>query len=226
MNGREFASSLIIHRSALIIYYMKLIVGLGNPGAQYLDTRHNVGFEVIDSLAAKLGWIGKPIQFDSMSRMKFDGLALDGNLTRVSGGDEKLLLLKPLTFMNLSGKAVLAAMTFYQLSPADIVIVLDDLALPCGRIRLRSGGSSGGHNGLKDIERVLGTDQYPRLRLGIDAVSSSGPAKIPGRDYVLGKFTPEQRARLAPAIDRATGAIVTWVDKGIELAMSQFNVET
>jgi PTH1 family peptidyl-tRNA hydrolase len=198
---------------------MKLIVGLGNPGSQYQQTRHNVGFDVVDSLAARLGWIGKPDRFDTMSRMKFDGLALDGTLNRVSGGDEKLLLLKPLTFMNLSGKSVQAAMAFYQLTPADIVVVLDDLALPCGRIRLRPAGSSGGHNGLKDIERVLGTDQYPRLRLGIDPT----PPRIPGRDYVLGKFTPEQRARLDPAIDRATGAIVTWVDKGIELAMGQFN---
>jgi PTH1 family peptidyl-tRNA hydrolase len=200
---------------------MKLIVGLGNPGSQYESTRHNVGFEVIDSLAARLGWIGKPGQFDTMSRMRFDGLALDGTLNKISGDDEKLLLLKPLTFMNLSGKSVQAAMVFYQLSPVDIMVVLDDLALPCGRIRLRPAGSSGGHNGLKDIQRVLGTDQYPRLRLGIDPT----PARIPGRDYVLGKFTPEQRTRLDPAIDRATGAIVTWVDKGIELAMGQFNAE-
>ena len=97
-------------------------------------------------------------------------------LTRVSGDDEKLLLLKPTTFMNLSGKAVNAAMAFYQLLPTDIVIVLDDLALPCGRIRLRPGGSSGGHNGLKDIERVLGTNEYPRLRLGVDPT----PSRCPG----------------------------------------------
>ena len=200
---------------------MKLVVGLGNPGSQYTGTRHNVGFDVIDALASRLGWISKPENFDSLSRMKFDGLALDGTLNRAVGGDEKLLLLKPMTFMNLSGKAVQAAMMFYQLTPPDILIVLDDLALPCGRIRLRGGGSSGGHNGLKDIERVLGTDQYPRLRLGIDP----SPPRVPGRDYVLGRFTTEQRSRLDPAIDRAVGAIVTWADKGIELAMSQFNVE-
>jgi PTH1 family peptidyl-tRNA hydrolase len=103
--------------------------------------------------------------------------------------------------------------------PADIVVVLDDLALPCGTIRLRAGGSSGGHNGLKDIQRVLGTDQYPRLRLGIDPT----PPRMAGKDYVLGKFTAEQRERLAPALARAGGAIVTWVDKGIGPAMSQFN---
>jgi PTH1 family peptidyl-tRNA hydrolase len=200
---------------------MKLVVGLGNPGVQYQNTRHNVGFELVDILAAKLGWIGKPMQFDSLSRMRFDGLALDGVLNRTSGPDEKVLLLKPMTFMNLSGKAVHAAMAFYQLLPSDIVIVLDDLALPCGRIRLRPGGSSGGHNGLKDIERVLGTDQYPRLRIGIDPT----PMRVPGRDYVLGRFTTEQRTRLDPAIDRAAAAVVTWIDKGIEPAMSQFNVD-
>jgi len=200
---------------------MKLVVGLGNPGQQYVGTRHNVGFEVIDQLAARLGWIGKPQQFDSLSKMKFDGLALDGVLNRSAGADEKLVLLKPLTFMNLSGRAVQAAMAFFQATPADIVIVLDDLALPCGRIRLRSGGSSGGHNGLKDIERVLGTDQYPRLRIGIDPT----PPRVAGKDYVLGKFTTEQRSRLDPAIDRACAAIVTWIDKGIEPAMSQFNLE-
>jgi len=200
---------------------MKLVVGLGNPGSQYLGTRHNVGFDVLDRLAVKLGWINKPDQFDSQSKMKFDGLALDGSLRLSSGSDEKLLLLKPMTFMNLSGKSVQAAMAFYQLLPADIVIVLDDLALPCGRIRLRPGGSSGGHNGLKDIERVLGTDQYPRLRLGIDPA----PPRLPGRDYVLGRFTTEQRGRLDPAIDRAVEAIVTWADKGIEPAMTQFNGE-
>jgi PTH1 family peptidyl-tRNA hydrolase len=201
---------------------MKLIVGLGNPGSQYLGTRHNVGFELVDQFAARLGWIGKAEQFDSLSRMKFDGLFLDGVLNRLTGGDEKIALLKPMTFMNLSGRAVQAAMGFFQLTPADIVIVLDDLALPCGRIRLRSGGSSGGHNGLKDIERVLGTDQYPRLRIGVDPT----PPRVAGRDYVLGKFTTEQRNRLGPAIDRAAGAIVTWIDKGIEPAMSQFNAET
>jgi PTH1 family peptidyl-tRNA hydrolase len=198
---------------------MKLVVGLGNPGANYTGTRHNVGFELIDLLAHRLGWIGKPVKFDPMSRMNFDGLALDGIVNRLDGQDEKVLLLKPMTFMNLSGRSVQAAMTFYQLVPTDLMVVLDDLALPCGKIRIRAGGSSGGHNGLKDIQRVLGTDQYPRLRIGIDPT----PARVPGKDYVLGKFTTEQRARLDPSLDRAAGAVVTWVDKGIVPAMTQFN---
>jgi peptidyl-tRNA hydrolase, PTH1 family len=195
---------------------MKLVVGLGNPGSQYLGTRHNIGFEAVEVLAAKLGWIAKPTDFDNQARQKFNGLALDG-----SAGSEKLLLLKPTTFMNVSGMAVQSAMAFYQLTPPDLMIVLDDLALPCGKIRLRSGGSSGGHNGLRDIERVLGTDQYPRLRLGIDPA----PANIPGRDYVLGKFSPQQRSLTDPAVIRAGDAIVKWIEKGIESAMSLFNAD-
>ncbi len=193
---------------------MKLVVGLGNPGSEYHGTRHNIGFEVIDRLASKLGW-------PEVTKKRFDGLALDGNVELPTGGAEKVILLKPLTFMNLSGKAVQSAMSFYQLLPADILIVLDDLALPCGRLRLRGSGSSGGHNGLKDIERVLGTNEYPRLRIGIDPT----PAPMRGKDYVLGRFTTEQRKLLEPTIDRACGAILTWMEKGIASAMSQFNAE-
>src|SRR5687768_4860601 len=110
---------------------MKLFVGLGNPGREYVGTRHNVGFEVVDRVAEKLGWVAKG-EFDRMARTKFEGLAVDGTI-----GEEKLLLLKPMTYMNLSGQAVQAAMAFYQLSPADVMIVLDDLALPCGKLRIR-----------------------------------------------------------------------------------------
>jgi PTH1 family peptidyl-tRNA hydrolase len=102
------------------------------------------------------------------------------------------------------------------------MVVLDDLALPCGKIRIRPGGSSGGHNGLKDIQRALGTEEYPRLRIGIDAA----PPRIPGRDYVLGRFTDEQRAAVDPAIDRAAQAILRWIENGIETAMNQFNADT
>jgi PTH1 family peptidyl-tRNA hydrolase len=112
-------------------------------------------------------------------------------------------------------------MAFYQLAPSDIMIVLDDLALPSGRLRLREAGSSGGHNGLKDIERALSTQDYPRLRLGIDPP----PPPVPGKQYVLGRFTPEQRKSIDPAIDRATGAILAWIEKGIVTAMNQFNAE-
>jgi len=131
-----------------------------------------------------------------------------------------VLLLKPTTYMNLSGRSVQPAMAFYQLTPADIMVVLDDLALPVGRLRIRGSGSSGGHNGLKDIERALATSDYPRLRIGIDPA----PPRVAGKDYVLGKFTPEQRQLLEPTLARACGAIVTWIDKGLNAAMNEFNV--
>lgn len=198
---------------------MKLVVGLGNPGREYVATRHNVGFEVIDRVAEKLGWIARG-DFDRVAKAKFESLMFDGSVQTSGGEFEKLVLLKPVTYMNLSGNAVQAAMAFYQVQPADIMIVLDDLALPAGRLRLRASGSSGGHNGLKDIERAIGTSDYPRLRIGIDPA----PPQIPGKQYVLGRFTPEQRKLVDPAIDRATGAVLTWVDKGINPAMNQFNV--
>lgn len=200
---------------------MRLVVGLGNPGREYAGTRHNVGWEVIDQLASRLAWTSGPGEFDRLARSKFDGLALDGAVSLPSGEIEKLLLLKPTTFMNLSGRAVQAAMAFYQLSPADIMIVLDDLALPAGRIRLRPGGSSGGHNGLRDIERALGTTQYPRLRLGIDPA----PPPMAGRDYVLGRFSPAQRPLIDDAVRRSGDAILAWVERGIQAAMSQFNAD-
>ena len=199
---------------------MKLIVGLGNPGREYVGTRHNIGWEVVDHLAARLGWVGSPAEFDRQARSKFEGLSLDGAVSLpTAGGSEKLLLLKPTTYMNLSGRSVQAAMAFYQLTPADVMVVLDDLALPCGKLRIRGGGSSGGHNGLRDIERALGTSQYPRLRVGIDAP----PPRVAGRDYVLGRFGEDQRKAIDPAVRRAGDALITWIDKGINPAMAQFN---
>jgi PTH1 family peptidyl-tRNA hydrolase len=195
---------------------MKLVVGLGNPGVQYVGTRHNIGYEVVDALAIKLGWVKSVDEFNRLAKVKFEGLFLDG----MSASGEKLLLLMPMTYMNLSGRSVQTAAGFYQVPPNDLVIVLDDLALPCGRIRIRPGGSDGGHNGLKDIQRALGTTEYPRLRLGIDPP----PPPIQGRDYVLGKFTPEQRKLIDPAIDRAASAIIVWIEQGLNAAMNQYNV--
>lgn len=199
---------------------MKLIVGLGNPGRQYVGTRHNVGWEVVDALADRFGWASGPGEFDRVARSNFEGLTLGGTVSLHSaGGSEKVLLLKPLTYMNLSGKSVQPAMAFYQLAPADVMVVVDELALPCGRLRLRPGGSSGGHNGLRDVERALGTGEYPRLRMGIDPP----PQRVPGKDYVLGKFTEDQRKYVDPAIERAAAALITWIDKGLDAAMNQFN---
>ena len=193
---------------------MYLVVGLGNPGSQYVQTRHNVGWEAVDALAHRLGWTRSRDDFNRIARTRFDGLTLDGSL-----GEEKLLLLKPTTLMNLSGQSVQAAANFYQVPLPRVLVVLDDLALPCGRLRFRGGGSNGVHNGLRDIERALGTTQYPRLRIGID----EPPGPIRGRDYVLGRFTPEQRKLIDPAVDRAASAILTWIERGLEQAMSQYN---
>jgi peptidyl-tRNA hydrolase, PTH1 family len=200
---------------------MRLVVGLGNPGNEFVATRHNIGWEALDELAARLGWIGKKDEFGRLAKKKFDGLVLDGTVSIHSGATEKVLLLKPTTYMNDSGRSVQAAMAFYQVSPAEMIVVLDDLALPCGKIRIRSAGSPGGHNGLKDIERAIGTDQYPRLRIGIDPA----PPRVPGRDYVLGRFSEEQRRAVGPALERSAAAIVTWIEKGIETAMNVYNAD-
>jgi PTH1 family peptidyl-tRNA hydrolase len=196
-----------------LLVAMKLIVGLGNPGSEYVGTRHNVGFEVIDEFAYRLGWMPQG-QFARMAKANFEGLTFDGML-----GLEKVLLLEPLTYMNLSGRSVQAAMAFYRSSrPRSWWCWMIWHCRPA-RIRMRTGGSSGGHNGLKDIERALGTDQYPRLRIGIDPT----PPRIAGKDYVLGRFSTEQRKSIDPAIGRACGAIATWIDKGIATAMNQCN---
>ncbi len=194
---------------------IRLVAGLGNPGREYVATRHNVGFEVIDRLATKLGWTPGG-EFNRLAKSKFDGLAYDGP---IGGIGEKLVLLKPTTFMNLSGRAVQSAMAFYQLEAADVMVVLDDVALPVGKIRIRPGGSSGGHNGLKDIERALGADKYPRLRVGIDAPAP----RVPQRDYVLGRFPEEQKKTIEQTYARACDAILMWIENGINAAMNQFN---
>ncbi|HEX8914281.1 MAG TPA: aminoacyl-tRNA hydrolase [Humisphaera sp.] len=198
---------------------MKLIVGLGNPGSEYARTRHNVGFDALDRFAERTGLVAKAGDFDRLARTKFDGLGLDGSVTGTGGVADKVLLLKPTTYMNLSGRSVQAAMKFFQLTPADVMVVLDDVALPCGKLRIRTGGSSGGHNGLKDIARALGTEQYPRLRIGVDPP----PPRVPQRDYVLGRFTEDQRAGIEQALDRASDALLAWIGQGINAAMNKYN---
>ena len=195
---------------------MRLIVGLGNPGLDYDGTRHNVGWEVLDEFAAKFGAIPKRTEYQRLAKSKFDGLVIE---TMV--GSEKVLLLKPTTYMNLSGRSVGAALGFYQLPAEQMIVVLDDLALPCGKIRLRASGSSGGHNGLKDIERVLGSEVYPRLRIGIDAP----PPRIAGRDYVLGQFTSDQRPLVNASVEKSVEALTLWIENGLEKAMNRFNVK-
>lgn len=200
---------------------MKLIVGLGNPGSDYVGTRHNVGFEVIDAVAERLGWVNKD-EFNRRAKSAFDSLVVDGMLNlSTSGGVEKLVLLKPVTYMNVSGKAVRAAMDFFKLTPPEVLVIVDELALPCGKLRLRPDGSDGGHNGLKSIKQMLGTDKYPRLRVGIDAP----PPQMAGKDYVLGRYSPEQKPLMAAAVAKAAGCVATWADEGIVKAMNRFNTE-
>ena len=188
---------------------MKLVVGLGNPGPEYDRTRHNVGFDVVDRLARRC-----VDPSAAVARNKFSGLLLEGD---VAG--EKMLLLKPLTFMNLSGKAVAEAVKFYKMSPVDdLMVVVDDTALDCGDLRIKPGGGAGGHNGLADVSRLLGTDGWPRLRIGIDK-----PGRIPLKNYVLGRFTEDQQALMESALDTATDAVVAWATDGLESAMNRFN---
>ncbi|MFU8827901.1 MAG: aminoacyl-tRNA hydrolase [Phycisphaerales bacterium] len=194
---------------------MKLIVGLGNPGAQYERTRHNAGFMAVDRLreifAPSEIWKGK---FQSMmveARMPENP---DG-----TGTAEKIALLKPITFMNLSGRAVAEALRFYKLDPeADLLVLVDDVALPCGQIRIRAKGGTGGHNGLASIQQMLSTSAYARLRLGIDP-----PGQIPQVDYVLGRFTDEQMIETEKAIRASVEAVRTWVHQGTIAAMNAFN---
>lgn len=197
-----------------------LIVGLGNPGLEYVGSRHNVGWEAIDRLAARMGLVQKPSDFDRYAKTKFSGLIIEDTV-QTKTGPRKICLLKPTTYMNLSGHSVQPALAYYRWEPMASMTVLDDLALPAGKIRLRSGGSHGGHNGLRDIQRALGTMDYPRLRIGIDPV----PPTFDQKDYVLGKFSPEQRVKIDVSLDRAVQAIECWMNEGMAKAMNQFNAE-
>ncbi|XAL99207.1 aminoacyl-tRNA hydrolase [Phycisphaeraceae bacterium D3-23] len=195
---------------------MKLIVGLGNPGPEYAKTRHNVGFMLVDRLATRHNLTG--------AKHKFHSGVLDGEIFCGPDGTmspHRCLLMQPMTYMNRSGLAVAEAVRFYKLEPTtDVLVLVDDIALDCGVIRLRAGGSSGGHNGLTDIERALGTRDYPRLRIGVDP-----KGRVPQKDYVLGRFTPEQWDRTDPALDRGVKCIEMWLSEGLEKAASLFNAK-
>ena len=189
---------------------MKLIIGLGNPGREYAQTRHNAGFMALELLARRHNLADQP------ARSRFHARMLEGIIA-----GQRCALLEPMTFMNRCGLCVAEAVRFFKLeADRDLLIVVDDVALPLGRIRLRAAGSPGGHNGLRDISRALGGDAYPRLRIGIDP-----PGRIPQIDYVLGRFTEAQRAALDPALANAGSSIECWLTEGIDLAMTRYNAE-
>ncbi|MEY4635976.1 MAG: hypothetical protein RJA55_1774 [Acidobacteriota bacterium] len=186
---------------------MKLIVGLGNPGPEYRDTRHNVGFLVADELARR--W-----RLSDAWREKFEALHV-----RTTVADEAVIVAKPLTFMNLSGQAVAGLAGFYKIDPADVLVVTDDVALPLGRLRARPEGSAGGHNGLKSIIQHLGTQAFPRVRVGV----GRGDDRRDLADYVLGRFEAGERDTVSAAVLRAADASERFLSDGIERVMSAFN---
>jgi PTH1 family peptidyl-tRNA hydrolase len=183
---------------------MKLVVGLGNPGRKYAGTRHNVGFEVVDLLAERhrLAWEGAPAEA-VMAKWRSAGA----------------LLVKPLTFMNLSGHAVGDLLRYYKVDVADLLVIVDEVQLELGRLRARPGGSAGGHNGLRSLIEQLGTEDFARLRFGV----GRGDARRDLADHVLATFDPGERTVVEEAIARAADAAETFVSDGIGAMMNRFN---
>ena len=184
---------------------MKLIVGLGNPGPRYAGTRHNVGFDVVDELARRRALV-------------FEASPADAVMARERGPDARLMLAKPLTFMNLSGRAVGALTRYYRVAPGDVLIVADDVNLPLGRLRARRGGSDGGHNGLRSVIELLGT-AVARLRIGVDR----GDRRRDLAGHVLARFERSELDTIGPAIVQAGDAAEVFVSDGIEAVMNRFN---
>ncbi len=184
---------------------MKLIVGLGNPGLKYKNTRHNIGFLLLDYIAKK-----NKILF---LRNKFNGV-----YTEMSIGGEKVILLKPLSFMNLSGSVVEKYVSFYKIGLDDILVIQDDIDMNFGRVKIVHNSSSGGHNGIKDIERCLGSKEYARLKIGV-----SNNKDIDTKDYVLGKFTNEEKDVLYSVFQELVGVINDFCVMDLERLMSKYN---
>ncbi|MFC1738526.1 aminoacyl-tRNA hydrolase [Planctomycetota bacterium] len=184
---------------------VKMIVGLGNPGDEYVETRHNIGFRVLDCVAKALETKVKKLKFGA----RFGQAEL---------ADKKLILLKPQSFMNRSGQPIATAVGFYKITFGDLLVVLDDMALDVGRIRIRSKGSAGGHNGLADVIEKLGTETFARCRIGIGKSPEDSSV-----DFVLSKPTDEEKPILDDAVEKASDACIYWVKYGLETAMNKFN---
>ena len=185
---------------------MKLLVGLGNPGAKYHDTRHNVGFRVIDALARR--W--------SVDQWREQHQAL---VARVREGDEPVLVAKPMTFMNLSGDAVATVLRWHRAGPADLTVVYDDADLPTGALRIRPKGGPGGHNGMKSVIARLGTEDFARIRIGVGR-DPGGSGLV---DHVLGEFSRDERPAVDEAVERAAAAVRVLLREGAGPAMNLFN---
>jgi PTH1 family peptidyl-tRNA hydrolase len=187
---------------------MKLVVGLGNPGKKYESTRHNVGFDVAERLGQQ--W--------SAGRRREKN---QGEITEASIAHQAVGIVRPLTFMNLSGQCVQPLRDFYKLDNADILVICDDFQLPLGQLRFRSKGSAGGQKGLADILKRCGGQDVPRLRIGI----GEPPPQWDVADYVLSKFTKDEAETMAAAVNRAASAVVDWVEHGIDYCMNQYNTK-
>jgi PTH1 family peptidyl-tRNA hydrolase len=185
---------------------MKLIAGLGNPGGKYRGTRHNVGFDVIDLLVARHG-------------LAFEAAPADALQAKWRRAEDVVLLVKPLTFMNVSGQAVGALGHYYKVGLEDVLIVCDDVNLPLGRLRVRASGTEGGHNGLRSVAAELGTVDYARLRVGV----GRGDLRRDLADHVLARFEPEEMSGIEAAVARAADAVETWVSDGLAKTMNVFN---
>jgi PTH1 family peptidyl-tRNA hydrolase len=184
---------------------MKVVVGLGNPGKRYAGTRHNVGYEVIDLLAQSSRAVRSSDRFDA-------------RIVELHEGDDKILLAKPETFMNLSGRSVRQVVDFYQVPLENLLVVCDDVNLPLGKLRARAKGSHGGHNGLRDIQLHLGTTQYARLRIGVGLPQGSDMI-----DHVLGRFRPSEHAVMEEAVGLGAQAVMIWAGRGIQECMNEYN---
>ena len=185
---------------------MKIIAGLGNPGRKYEGTRHNIGFVVLAKVAAQCG--------DGRVKARFRGEVMEGRV-----GSEKVLLLSPLTYMNLSGESIREAKDFYKVDASDILVVCDDFSLPLGKIRIRPKGSSGGQKGLASTIKHLGSEEIPRLRFGI----GPPPENWDVTDYVLSKFTKDEQREVEQAVERAAQAVTDWVNHGTDECMNRYN---
>jgi len=183
---------------------LKAIVGLGNPGTEYAGTRHNVGFDVVDELARRWG-----------ARLKKWKASADLAVVK----EREVLLVEPKTFMNDSGLAVSAVMAFYKIQPSDVLVIVDEVQLPLGKLRLRRSGSAGGHNGLKSVIAHVGPE-FPRLRIGVER----GRPDSMLRHHVLSKFAPDERDVVERAVGRAADAVETFVSDGLQVAMNRFNM--